>query len=154
MTETDSGYAQQFSYMDLDPKVRQSLNNADFADIMLEKTEFIRSLPEEVQPIARLVEKNIALGNFSELDTYRLRHKIDDIINTFMMQFPPGYHSHYLQYNLEKIKAVAEWEGTRAKGGTERRLLATQLSESTINQNSVREGQTSWFSRLSNAFKR
>ncbi|MDR0767745.1 MAG: hypothetical protein LBE57_04830 [Methanosarcinales archaeon] len=153
---TDDFEYDQFSADDIDPTTRQTVNNADFADTMLEKAAFINTLSPHVIPLARLIEKNIALSNFSDNDIIRMRHKVDDIINTYLMQFPPSYHTFGLQHELEKVKVVAEWEGTRAKGGTERKLLATQLSESTINQNSSRDrqGTSSWIGRLSKAFAR
>ncbi|MDR2944681.1 MAG: hypothetical protein LBU81_06360 [Methanosarcinales archaeon] len=146
----------EFSPADIPDDIRQSVNNADFADIMLEKRRFAEVLSPEGQKILRFVEKNVALANFSDLDVKVFLLQLDNIIDSETMKYPPAFLSWTKQQENEMLLAIGRCEATRAKNATERRLLATQLTESTINQNSIREGteSTGFLSRIARGFMR
>lgn len=146
----------EFAESDVPEDVRQSVNNADFADIMLEKRRFAETLSPSGKKILTFIEKNIALSNFTDKDVQAFLWQLDNIIDSETMRYPPIFLSWEKYQENEMLLAVGRCEATRAKNATERRLLATQLTESTINQNSVRQGNESsgLFSRIARGFMR
>lgn len=149
------------------PDIKQSTGNVDFANLLLDKHDFIQTLspdvrltsaiPPDIRTYGTIMEKNIALANLNDAEAIQAKHKMDDLKNTLLMQMPPRYHNWVLEYQLSSVQFISDLEITRAKGGAERRLLATQLSESTVNSNIKRDGDqpaTTWLGRIAKSFRR
>lgn len=129
---------------------------SEFAETMLDKKEFIRSLPARFVTMARFIERNFALSNTTEREIPIFKAKLNEVQNLYVSTFPPGFYDNEEAFYLQMIRTVGDLDLNRSVGAAERRFISDQFKFSSYNNTLTRDDESpqSFLSRLSNAFKR
>lgn len=115
------------SFVPMDPGDSTRGDSAtDFANTMLDKSEFIKTLPPQFRPMMRMIERNIALSHLLERDLPKMRSTIDEMQNLFLSTMSPRYCTPTTILNLQMIKTVSELDARRALNANERGWFAEQ----------------------------
>lgn len=119
------------SETDFDNAAHTLRASADVVQITLDKHDFIKSLSEDIQPLAQLLEKQLSLANYDYGETIMQKHTLAQIQSKFMCQFPPACYTAAREYEQMKIQAVGEAEITKGRNKTALDLIfkSYQVSE-------------------------
>lgn len=133
---------EQISESDLINAPRTVSASADVVSLTLDKSGFIKSLTDELQPLAQLLEKQLALANYDKIETVMQKHTLTQISSKFMCQFPPACYTASREYELMKIQAVGEAEITKGREKTALDLIFKSYQVAEISRENTGE-QTS-----------
>lgn len=133
---------EQISESDLINAPRTVSASADVVSLTLDKSGFIKSLTDELQPLAQLLEKQLALANYDKVETVMQKHTLTQISSKFMCQFPPACYTASREYELMKIQAVGEAEITKGREKTALDLIFKSYQVAEISRENTGE-QTS-----------
>lgn len=130
---------EQISESDLINAPRTVSVSADVVSLTLDKCNFIKSLTDELQPLAQLLEKQLALANYDKSETVTQKHTLAQISTKFMCQFPPACYTASREYELMKIQAVGEAEITKGREKTALDLIFKSYQVSEISRENAGE---------------
>lgn len=106
----------------------------DFIKELLNKNEIKSEIAAPLKLYFEGLVKNLAISNFSESDVRHIMNSFDDMKTALLMQYPPGAYSWEMEYQFSALRPLVFTEACRGKDGFERRLMATSINQTYLQQ--------------------
>lgn len=106
----------------------------DFIQELLNKDDLMKNIPGHFKLFMSTFVKNLAVSNFTDKDIRYIVSAFDDIKTSAIMAKPPGFFSWEDEAVFTHLRPIVYSEACRAKDGQERKLLATSINQTYLQQ--------------------
>jgi hypothetical protein len=106
----------------------------DFIQELLNKEELMKNIPPHFKLFTSAFIKNLAISNFTEKDIRYIVTAFDDIKTATIMAKPPSFFTWEDESVFTHLRPIVFTEACRAKEGQERKLLATSINQTYLQQ--------------------
>ena len=126
----------------------------DFINTLLKKDELISQVPDDFKPFITAFVKNLAISNFKREDVPYILNSFDDAKIATLMAVPPGAYTWDAEYFYTLLRPLIYTEACRSVDGFERKMEATSITQSYLQQDIPMQQQSGLFGKVKRIFGR